>query len=77
MKSTERLFGKPREFFEPEISIFATRRIEAATELMKELAEVRRQGFPGMNQEQRDDVVLRYKQSEKAKKWWTTILTED
>ena len=77
MKSTLRITGKPREFFEPEMTALATKRIEASKHLMKELAEERRQGFPGQSSAQIEDTLNRYQEAQAAAKWWEAILTVD
>jgi len=77
MKSTLRITGKPREFFEPETTALATKRINASKELMKELAEERRQGFPGQSSAQVEDTMNRYQEAQAAMKWWQEILDEE
>ena len=71
MKSTEYITGKPREFFEPEITLLATKRIKACRELMAELAKKRTQDKlePGD--------IARYMTAEESALWWTKILEEE
>ncbi len=77
MKSTEYLTGKTREFFEPEITILAQRRIRASKDLMKELAEERRKGFPGQSSAQIEATLTRYQEAQALVKWWEKILVEE
>ncbi len=77
MKSTLRITGKPKEFFEPETTALATKRINASKDLMKELAEERRQGFPGQSSDEIEDTMNRYQEAQAAAKWWEAILAID
>ena len=71
MKSTDYITGKPREFFEPEVTLLATKRIEACRELMAKLARKRKLGL--LDPEDMD----RYMAAEESVKWWTKILEEE
>ena len=77
MKSTLRITGKPKEFFEPETTALATKRIKASRDLMKVLAEERRQGFPGQSSAQQRDTIARYQEADKAARWWQSLLEEE
>ena len=70
MKTTEYITGKPRSYFEPEITTLATKRIKACRQLMAAIARKRRDG----NLEPED--VNRYMEAEKSVIWWTEILKE-
>ena len=71
MKSTEYITGKPRSYFEPEITALATKRIKACRELMAELAKKK------YTQELKPDDIARYMTAKESVKWWTEILEED
>ena len=73
MKSTSYITGKPREFFEPEITILAEKRIKACKELMAELAHQK----TTPPHEDIAAMINRYSVAEESVKWWTKILEEE
>jgi len=62
--TTEYLTGKPREFFEPELTILANKRIKACRELKKEIAITNGDEY-------------RYAAAEEAILWWQELLEEE
>jgi len=62
--TTEYLTGKPRAFFEPELTILATKRIKACREVMAKIAITK-------------DDEKRYVAAEEAVLWWQELLEEE
>jgi len=71
MKSTKYLTGKPKSYFEPEQSALARKRIKACRELMKEIAQRRK------NNELEPDDISRYISAQESVEWWTELLEEE
>jgi len=72
MKSTMRLFGQPKERYEPCLTELANMRIADGKEVLKELIVLR-------DIEGTDIAALqvRYAEVEAAIKWWTGLLEEE
>ena len=71
MKSTKYITGKSKEFFEPEATALATKRIKACKELMQEIAKRRRE-----NELEPDDID-RYLEAQASVDWWTELLESE
>ena len=69
-KSTEYLTGQPKEFFEPEQSALAGKRIQACRILMAQIATRR------VNNMLKPDDLHRYLKAEEAVEWWKGLLNE-
>ena len=72
MKTTEYLFDEPREFFEPETTALATKRIKAARKLMKRISS--KKDNPKLSTAELDALATRYEAAEDAVAWWTELL---
>ena len=73
MKTTEYLFGEHRAVFEPELTMVATLRVNAARVLMQELAHQKGHSTgPAL-----DALAVRYIAAEKARNFWLDILNEE
>ncbi len=64
--TTEYLFDRPAETYEPHLTILASRRVADATVLLSKLAGLRETTAP----EDMDALIERYQAVEKAKLWW-------
>ena len=69
-KTTKWLTDKPREYFEPELTLLANKRIECGLKLMCKLAKRRYNG------ELEEDDVQRYMDAEDMVNWWRGLLDE-
>jgi len=73
MKSTIYLFDKPRETYEPMITILASRRIADATILLAKIARLKDEA----TSDELDALIKRYQAVEKSKAFWQSILLEE
>ena len=69
---TRYLFGKPRSYFEPELSELAEKKIKSAKEIKQKLAKLKYEVSP----EELPALAARYIQVESAQKHWEDILNE-
>ena len=70
--STEYLFGVPRSYFEPEITILAEKKIATATALKKQIAHEK-------NSASKDELTAlakRYMEADEAQRHWQKISEE-
>ncbi len=72
---TEYLFGLSRSEFEPELSILANKRINAANKLLVKLVQHRDKVGP--ESQDMKDLQKRYRKVTKSRNFWTEILLEE
>ncbi len=71
--STLYITGKPRSYFEPELTILATKRIETGKALLKELATLR----DTATKKELAEHIVRYTATQKSIQHWVEILEEE
>ncbi len=70
MNLTEYLFDNPRQVYEPELTMLATKRIADAKKLLKKLAKLR----DSASEKELVALVYRYQKVEKAIRVWESIM---
>ena len=70
--TTEYLFDYKKEFFEPELTNLATKRIESAKKLLLKLSKSKK----GLSYEDSEELRVRYLAVHKSLRFWEKILDE-
>ena len=71
--STKYLFDVDRDFFEPELTLVAKKKVVTASLLKQKISTLKQFA----SEEEMPELIIRYDKADEAFKHWTKILEED